>query len=457
MKKIRILLYLNLFLIILSCSKDNIDEVVNMPQTPKLLTNQVTDISIYSIKISGKLLDKGSSEVTELGFVVDTSNKPTISQNLNKSISQVDSNGDFYIVFRSIPPNTTLYFRSYAINSNGVGYGNEIVFTTLPEKIFNGDVTLTTQQEVDAFGLNKYTTIQGELNIHGNISNLNSLNDLVMVNGDLYIQYTNLLNLNGLNNVKIFGNGGINHISNNPLLINFDGLNNLDKVKGEFYILQNQSLINCQGLNKLKSVAFGELNINGNPNLENLSGLNNLTVLSSDLVIANNSTLSSINDLNHLSIINNGLIIANNPLLQNLNGLENIKNVESINIDNNSLLTNLNGLNNLEKVDWIIRIENNNNLINLNGLEKIIVLGPVQGGTCYLVINNNPNLINLNGLDNIIMYGSEPYRIITVTNNINLANFCSLKKIFLNTQNINLTINNNLINPNINFILNNCL
>jgi hypothetical protein len=84
--------------------------------------------------------------------------------------------------YQSLPSNTTLYFRSYAINSKGVGFGNEIVFTTLTEKIYNGDITLATQQEVIDFGQNNYTTINGSLCINGEINDLTPLKSLVIIN-----------------------------------------------------------------------------------------------------------------------------------------------------------------------------------------------------------------------------------------------------------------------------------
>jgi hypothetical protein len=82
MKYIKIILVLNLFLTFFSCSKDEFTEpeipkpIEVKTQVPKTTTNEVTDVSIYSIKISGKLIETGDTLMTELGFVLGTTSMP---------------------------------------------------------------------------------------------------------------------------------------------------------------------------------------------------------------------------------------------------------------------------------------------------------------------------------------------------------------------------------------------
>lgn len=455
MKKIKIILALSLFIILFSCSNDNsvTEPILKVPVTT---TNQVTDISIYSLKISGKLMDAGDAPVTELGFVVGYSSMPTIENNLAKTISQADTEGNFYIIYQSLPSNTVLYIRAYAINSIGVGYGNEVICTTLTENVFTGTVHLYTQEQVNNFGANHYTSVDGEIDISGNtINSLASLSDLIMANGILNINNTQLTSLNGLNNLRYVG--GMFDIYNNPLLLNFNGLNNLEKVNNSFSIRNNASLINCNGLNNLKYISNGgDFSIENNNNLENLSGLDNLKGVSFSLHISYNSKLTSISALSNLEIINIEIYINDNPLLQSLNGLEKIKKVERLYIINNQALTNLNGLNNIESVGWVIKIDSNNNLTSLNGLEKVTTLALTGEITSYLEITGNSNLTSLIGLQNLsIMGGSN--RNLKIINNTNLSGFCPLKTLLTNNQNFNsFNISNNLTNPNISYILTNC-
>jgi hypothetical protein len=62
--------------------------------------------------------------------VYGTSTNPTTS---NTKISSGGGTGSFSVNVTSLTPNTTYYIRSYAINSAGTGYGNNITFqTTVP-------------------------------------------------------------------------------------------------------------------------------------------------------------------------------------------------------------------------------------------------------------------------------------------------------------------------------------
>ena len=40
--------------------------------------------------------------------------------------------------------------------SEGIGYGNEVQFTWLEKNVYEGDITLSTQDEVNEFGVNEY-------------------------------------------------------------------------------------------------------------------------------------------------------------------------------------------------------------------------------------------------------------------------------------------------------------
>jgi len=190
------------------------------------------------------------------------------------------------------------------------------------ENIFNGDVVLTSQSEVDDFGVNNYTVINGSLTIHDlestpNIINLNALASLIKVTNYLYI-------------------------TNNPDLINLQGLNNLYEVDNDFIIKNNNSLINLEGLDRIYIVE-GLFTIEDNNSLLNLSGIEDFYTISI-LKIKGNNSLIHLNELINISAIGD-LIISENNSLTTLSGLDNIASALSLEITKNTSLNNFCALN----------------------------------------------------------------------------------------------------------------
>src|SRR4030067_314275 len=130
-------------------------------------------------------------------------------------------------------------------------------------QVYNGDLTLTSQAEVDDF---HYTEVTGNLSIDEavavNITNLDSLSELTTIGGTLFIFNNNsLTNVNGLFNLTSVG--GFLHIYNNNALTNIDALSNLTSVGGALFIYNNNALTNIDGLSSLTSVG-GDLGITNN-------------------------------------------------------------------------------------------------------------------------------------------------------------------------------------------------
>ena len=96
-------------------------------------TFEILDITLYSFKAGGKILDQGGAEIKEAGLLFGLTSEPTVKKNLNKFIA---SPGDqvFNIEILDFDANTTYYVRSYGINEFGVGYGNEVKITSPQEK-----------------------------------------------------------------------------------------------------------------------------------------------------------------------------------------------------------------------------------------------------------------------------------------------------------------------------------
>ena len=159
----------------------------------------------------------------------------------------------------------------------------------IPEKIFEGDVTLNTQIQVDDFGSQNYTKINGSLKIIGytsmqKINNLNSLSTLNYIRDHFWIQTNSeLTNLNGLNNIKTVGYRL--SIYKNDLLSDISALNNINSIGTDLVIEENNSLNNLNGLNSITSII--SFTLKNNLILSNLNGLNNLKKIESNLYITN--------------------------------------------------------------------------------------------------------------------------------------------------------------------------
>ena len=98
--------------------------------TPALTTLPAIDASKTSATLMASSVDKNAIVVLKKGFVWATTPMPTLDNN----VIDVNANFDeFSAVVTNLQPNTTYYVRSFAVNHNGVGYGNEVSFTTLAD------------------------------------------------------------------------------------------------------------------------------------------------------------------------------------------------------------------------------------------------------------------------------------------------------------------------------------
>src|SRR5690606_22305418 len=187
-------------------------------------------------------------------------------------------------------------------------------FTTLSQ-CPPGDVSLTSQTEVDAFATNypNCTEISGDLYISGStITDLSPLSNLTSVGGSLGIDSnSNLTNLNGLSNLTSVE--GFLQILYNSSLTNLDGLSNLTSVGGNLDIYDNSNLTNLDGLSNLTSI--GGLYIASNLNLTNLDGLSNLTSIGGLFYIASNLNLTNLDGLSNLTSVGGYLVIEYNSSL----------------------------------------------------------------------------------------------------------------------------------------------
>ena len=117
MKKIS--LAFSILLVIAGCVKDR-----KVP--PVASTLAVTDITKTSAVVMAKV---EGENVNERGVVYSETSNPTTNDTKVQSGNGV---GGFDVNITGLTPNTTYHARAYAMNSEGIGYGDDKEFKTLP-------------------------------------------------------------------------------------------------------------------------------------------------------------------------------------------------------------------------------------------------------------------------------------------------------------------------------------
>ncbi len=117
---------------------------------PTVTTTAISNIQVTTAVSGGNVTNWGGDSVIARGICWNTSGTPSISG----SHSIDGSNLGSYISGMSLLTGGTLYYvRAYATNSSGVGYGNEITFTTQTPQ---PDTTVIVAQD----GSGNYLTVQ---------------------------------------------------------------------------------------------------------------------------------------------------------------------------------------------------------------------------------------------------------------------------------------------------------
>ena len=96
---------------------------------PSVTTNEATDITANSFSIGGQITSTGGEKVTAYGHCWSYDPHPTIDNehtDLGQTIENIRFNSKIYCSL----VNTAVYVRAYAVNSQGVSYGNEVQVTT---------------------------------------------------------------------------------------------------------------------------------------------------------------------------------------------------------------------------------------------------------------------------------------------------------------------------------------
>jgi len=96
---------------------------------PVITTTAISAVTSTTSSSGGNITSDGGAAVTAKGVCWDTSSSPTISNNVTTDGTGV---GSFISAITGLTASTNYYVRSYATNSVGTAYGNELTFITLP-------------------------------------------------------------------------------------------------------------------------------------------------------------------------------------------------------------------------------------------------------------------------------------------------------------------------------------
>ncbi len=94
---------------------------------PTVTTAAVTDFTYNTATVVGEVINDGGATVTESGFCWSTSQNPTME---DSHIEAGQGLGVFSAQLPNLHSDTRYYVKAYAVNDNGIAYGNQVDFTT---------------------------------------------------------------------------------------------------------------------------------------------------------------------------------------------------------------------------------------------------------------------------------------------------------------------------------------
>lgn len=380
-------------------------------------TDTTTDISfsttnqISTTTITGIANDCSGNAITDGYIFIDEANIFSITDGtINIGVQHCD---DDIITVQIYDATTSQWLIANNVPLDGNSFNLGTISTCEDTGgIYNGDLNLESQEDVDNFAQFGFTAIDGNVVI-----------------GVHFPETTDIVDLTSLHTLEnIYGDFDIFYNEN---LQSLDGLHNITAIEGFFTIIHNDALTSLDGLASLTSVR--NLLFGNNQALTSIVGLSNLTTIENGLSIGANNSLTSLAGLEGITSLHK-LQIHYNDVLSSIAVMQNLTSLDQLLIEGNNSLTTLAGLEQITALD-IIRIEDNSALINLNGLENLVYLDPnTSSSQVYIGVK-------FNGANTPLAPAPNP----------NLTDFCALQNLFINgngtNPNVEILIENNGYNP----------
>jgi hypothetical protein len=114
-----------------SCHKKK-DQTVNTVSTALVTTAPVTFITRSSAVSGGTVTDASGGNISARGVCWSINEFPTIDDVNDFKTIDGTGLGGFGSTMNNLLSNKTYYVRAYVTNEVGTGYGDHVVFTTLP-------------------------------------------------------------------------------------------------------------------------------------------------------------------------------------------------------------------------------------------------------------------------------------------------------------------------------------
>lgn len=349
---------------------------------------QIVNISSNSIQFMDFTYNPGKNDnIISKGICCSTQSSPNIQDIV------IDSKETSFYTIQGLEKKTTYYARPYVTNTNGTGYGKEIIFTT-------SDVTNIPDGKFLEYCVNHFDSNQDGLITTNELSQITSLNisGLGIRNIEGISFFTSLEELdcssNDIDNLDLTQNIELKILSCSNNQISQINITNCKKINYIDCSRNKLTSLYIQNNSELKTIIcsdnkFTSLDLSNNQQLAQLTIDNNILT---SLNLDSNNKLEKIDCSNNkLSSIN----IDNLILLQELNCGNNV--LSSINTVNNEKLSTLycndNRLTNLD-------ISQNRQLAILDYSNGKFISSPILDfpGECsgnmipFLDISNNSNL-----------------------------------------------------------------
>ena len=160
---------------------------------PIVTTTNVTEITASSAVTGGNVTSDGGNNLTERGLCWGTTSPVNIDSNTIQDGQSTE--GAFTTNLTGLNGGTTYYVRAYAINSEGVGYGEQIAFNTVNTPPVTSNISANTNEDEEVIitfsatdtedsNLTDFTIVSNPNN--GNLGSVSST-----------VEYTPNLNFNG--------------------------------------------------------------------------------------------------------------------------------------------------------------------------------------------------------------------------------------------------------------------
>jgi len=303
---------------------------------------------------------------------------------------------------------------SISISNNKAGCNSSVEVSILctTSDCPNSSYTLSTQDEVNAFVATfsdcSTKTLQGNLTINRNVTDISGLSFLETITGSLHFDNCDqLASLAGLENLSTIG--GFLLINDLNLLTNLEGLNGqLLQEVGNYITIRNcRELIDISALDGLYQIG-GNLIISNNIKLPSLKGLDSLALVEGSFIIENNAILSDCSAV--CDLVNNGIIENNKTVRGNAEGCNSFEELQILCGEQDTCPIATHTLDTQEEVNAFVATFSNCNTIDgnltiartVNDISGLSFLETITGN---LNIDNCDQLISLDGLQNISTIG----------------------------------------------------